>query len=159
MNKTKLTLMIAVLAGACAVEEAPSSGSDPRQGFYTVHSELDGDAISSEVYRDGVLVAVATVDAEAAVVALVDSGKELVTAPPADYDPRAELERYHDTIINMSTGLELAEADDATEFRNAGECGYVMWDGGNGNFCAYSWCGASCWAYDCDGLHVISGCD
>ena len=166
MNKTILaTFLIATFTGACAVDDASKPAGDPRDGVYTVQSEVVADVIDSEVYRDGVLVAVATLDADANVVTLVESGKEMVAAPPEGYDPRAELEQYHRTVSSMSTALELTEASD-TSFRSI--CPYIMFDGADGSVCAVSWCsdGSDCIAMDCGPniwgsgeILIMSGCD
>ena len=158
--------MVAMLASACAVDQAPSPDRDPRQGVYTVRSEVEDETISSEVHRDDVLVAVATLDADAAVLTLVESGKELVSAPPEDYDPYAELSRYESVVAGLSQALELLEAEaDGSQLRMADDCDYFMVDGGGGSVCAFSWCGDSCWAYDCGPgaggypeVHTSQGC-
>ena len=167
MTKTILSTLVTItLASACAVDDAARPTDDPRDGVYTVQSEVEADAIASEIFRDGVLVAVASLDGDAGVVTLVESGKEMVAPRPEGYDPRAELERWEADVANMSTALELSEARpeaDEVTFRMAEECGAYLWEGSNGSVCAYSWCGSSCWAFDCgpgwDGggeIHVIS---
>jgi hypothetical protein len=164
MSKTTLALLtLAALSGACAVDDASRPETDPRDGIYTVHSEVEAESISSEIFQDGVLVAVATLDAEEGVVTSVASGKELAAPRPDDYDPRADLDRYHETVIGVSKGLALSELDleGDVELRMADECGWFPYVTGS-SLCIVSWCGSSCMALDCNGpygeTHWISGC-
>ena len=158
-TKNLALLSFALALGACTAQGAPAPHA--RDGVYSVYSEVDAASIDSEVFLDGVLVAVATVDSDSEVVTLIDSGIELVSEPPADYDPGSDLERYHETVIAVATGMALTEAEQTAnaEFRLADECGWVPFPT-DGGYCIASWCG-SCWALDCVGtreVHWISGC-
>lgn len=150
MHKHILLSLLGALAalsvGACDGTDGDAAQSGSRHGAYIIHNTLDERAVSSEVYRDGKLVAQVVLGDTQERITLLETGTEMVSSPPADYDPRAELARYNDSVAQVSDGLERAAS--AVRWRG-GDCEWVDWTNSDGNYCIFSSCGGGCEAYDC----------
>lgn len=145
LESTLTILGFVTLTSACGELGSGDDTISSRQGDYSVHSVVDGGAVESEIYRGDVLVAIASVDDDAATVTLVDGGLEVVSTAAPQLD---DLAQYQSSLADVSEALELQSQ--AEEFRLAGECGFAEFTGGLGQLCIASWCsGTSCHAIDC----------